>query len=81
MALLYSFADRVESLPEKIQQLDAVLTRVLEQTAECGIFLREYTSQGFAGKCAFEPFELTRLLSALRRTCAESCAESQPEDI
>ncbi|KAF7966616.1 hypothetical protein HWV62_37635 [Athelia sp. TMB] len=50
MADLYSFVDDVESLPEKIQRLDAVLARVLEQTAECGIFFREYTSHGFAGR-------------------------------
>ncbi|KAF7968758.1 hypothetical protein HWV62_29555 [Athelia sp. TMB] len=48
LADLYSFVDGVESLKEKIAQLDAVLTRVLEQTAECGIFFREYTSHGFA---------------------------------
>ncbi|KAF7965338.1 hypothetical protein HWV62_44307, partial [Athelia sp. TMB] len=50
LADLYSFVDGVESLKEKIAQLDAVLTRVLEQTAECGIFFREYTSHGFAGR-------------------------------
>ncbi|KAF7967840.1 hypothetical protein HWV62_32914 [Athelia sp. TMB] len=48
MADLYSFVDDVESLPEKIRRLDAVLTRSLEQTAECGMFFREYTSHGFA---------------------------------
>ncbi|KAF7970237.1 hypothetical protein HWV62_24726 [Athelia sp. TMB] len=49
LAELYSFVDDVDSsLQGKIVQLDAVLTRVLEQTAECGIFFREYTSHGFA---------------------------------
>ncbi|KAF7965339.1 hypothetical protein HWV62_44309 [Athelia sp. TMB] len=45
---LYSFVGDVESLQEKIQRLNAVLIRVLEQTTECGIFFREYTSHGFA---------------------------------
>ncbi|KAF7973533.1 hypothetical protein HWV62_14966 [Athelia sp. TMB] len=53
LAELYSFVDDVDSsLQGKIVQLDAVLTRVLEQTTECGIFFREYTSHGFARRFA-----------------------------
>ncbi|KAF7982115.1 hypothetical protein HWV62_29831 [Athelia sp. TMB] len=50
MEALYSFVTDVESLPEKIHRLEDVITRVLEQTTECGIFFREYTSHGFAGR-------------------------------
>ncbi|KAF7982120.1 hypothetical protein HWV62_29841 [Athelia sp. TMB] len=50
MEALFSFVDDVESLPEKLQRLEAIITRVLEQTTECGIFFREYTSHGFAGR-------------------------------
>ncbi|KAF7974289.1 hypothetical protein HWV62_12428 [Athelia sp. TMB] len=47
---LFSFVDDVESLPEKLQRLKDIITRVLEQTTECGIFFREYTGHGFAGR-------------------------------
>ncbi|KAF7979625.1 hypothetical protein HWV62_41573 [Athelia sp. TMB] len=50
MEALFSFADDIDSLPEKLQRLEVVITRVLEQTTECGIFFREYTSYGFAGR-------------------------------
>ena len=54
MIELYSFVDDLDSLPEKIRRLEDAITRVLEQTIECGIFFREYTSHGFAGECAVE---------------------------
>lgn len=47
---LYSFVGDVESLPGKIRQLGRTVIRILEQTTECGIFFREYTDRGFAGK-------------------------------
>ncbi|KAF7978465.1 hypothetical protein HWV62_45583, partial [Athelia sp. TMB] len=50
MEALFSFVGDIDSLPEKLQRLEAVITRVLEQTTECGIFFREYTSHGFAGR-------------------------------
>ncbi|KAF7968877.1 hypothetical protein HWV62_29152 [Athelia sp. TMB] len=51
METFYSFVDDFEgSLPGKIEQSEAVITRALEQTIECGIFCREYTAHGFAGR-------------------------------
>ncbi|KAF7966613.1 hypothetical protein HWV62_37629 [Athelia sp. TMB] len=51
METFYSFVDDFESsLPGKIEQLESVITRALEQTIECGIFFREYTTHGFAGR-------------------------------
>ncbi|KAF7965886.1 hypothetical protein HWV62_41022 [Athelia sp. TMB] len=51
MKTFYSFVDDFESsLPGKIGQSEAVITRALEQTIECGVFCREYTAHGFAGR-------------------------------
>lgn len=55
MEALYSFADDVQGLPGKIQQLEHIIVRVLEQTTECGIFFREYTESGFLGQCINNP--------------------------
>ncbi|KAF7967919.1 hypothetical protein HWV62_32533 [Athelia sp. TMB] len=68
MAELYSFVDDVGSLPEKIKRLEAVITRVLEQTTECGIFFREYTSKGFLcrylGQATSNPSQMVSNLSS-----------------
>ncbi|KAF7966894.1 hypothetical protein HWV62_36623, partial [Athelia sp. TMB] len=51
METFYSFGDDFESsLPGKIEQSEAVITRALEQTIECGVFCREFTAHGFAGR-------------------------------
>ncbi|KAF7970637.1 hypothetical protein HWV62_23362 [Athelia sp. TMB] len=50
MEKFYSFADDVDNLQQKIRQLEVVITRALEQTIECGLFFREYTAHGFAGR-------------------------------
>ncbi|KAF7973528.1 hypothetical protein HWV62_14956 [Athelia sp. TMB] len=50
MEAFYSFADDIDNVPEKIQPLEAVITRALEQTIECGVFFREHTTHGFAGR-------------------------------
>ncbi|KAF7970642.1 hypothetical protein HWV62_23372, partial [Athelia sp. TMB] len=50
MTELYSFVDDLEGLPKKIHRLEDAITRVLSQTIECGIFFREYTGHGFAGR-------------------------------
>ncbi|KAF7970641.1 hypothetical protein HWV62_23370 [Athelia sp. TMB] len=46
----YSSTVDVDCLPGKIQQLETVIIRALEQTTECGIFFREYTAHGFSGR-------------------------------
>ncbi|KAF7966282.1 hypothetical protein HWV62_39247 [Athelia sp. TMB] len=48
MEFLYSFVDDIGYLVGR----ETVINRVLDQTAECGIFCREYTSHGFAGQLA-----------------------------
>ncbi|KAF7970239.1 hypothetical protein HWV62_24730 [Athelia sp. TMB] len=51
MKTFYSFVNDFESsLLGKIEQMEAVITRALEQTIECGVFCREYTAYGFAGR-------------------------------
>ncbi|KAF7967922.1 hypothetical protein HWV62_32539 [Athelia sp. TMB] len=75
METFYSFVDDFEgSLLGKIEQLEAVITRALEQTIECGVFLREYTAHGCAGhalkqdgsNCAQMISELQSKLGQLR---------------
>ena len=50
MENVYSFVDAIQSLPNKLQLLENVITQIFKQTVECGIFIREYTGRGFAGK-------------------------------
>lgn len=51
MADLYSFVDDLKDLGNKIARLERTIVRVLVQTTECGIFIREYTKHGFIRKC------------------------------
>lgn len=53
MADLYSFVDDLEDLRNKIARLERTIVRVLVQTTECGLFIREYTDHGFICKCDF----------------------------
>lgn len=46
---VYSFVDVVKSLPKKLEILEDVIVKILKQTVECAIFIREYTGHGFAG--------------------------------
>jgi hypothetical protein len=50
MENVYSFVDAIQSLPSKLQLLENVISQILKQTVECGIFIREYTGHGFAGR-------------------------------
>lgn len=47
---VFSFVDLIESFPSKIDKLEEVIIKILIQTVECVIFIREYTGHGFAGK-------------------------------
>jgi hypothetical protein len=47
---VYSFVDVVQSLPDKLELLEAIVVKILQQTVECAIFIREYTGHGFAGE-------------------------------
>ena len=37
-------------LPNKLPLLEDIITKILKQTVECSIFIREYTGQGFGGE-------------------------------
>ncbi|KAF8339879.1 uncharacterized protein EI90DRAFT_2884005, partial [Cantharellus anzutake] len=50
MVDLYSFVDDVDELENKIKSLERVIIRVSVQMTECGIFIKQYVSHGFAGK-------------------------------
>ena len=50
MENVYSFVDVVQSIPGKLQLLEDIITKILQQTVECAIFIREYTGHGFIGK-------------------------------
>ena len=50
MEEVYSFVDVVRSLPNKLELLEDIIVKILKQTVECAIFIREYTGNGFGGK-------------------------------
>lgn len=50
MENVYSFVDVIQSLPSKLELLEDIIVKILKQTVECAIFIREYTGHGFAGK-------------------------------
>ena len=49
MQNVYSFVDAIEAVPSKIRQLEDVIRQIFVQTAECAIFIQEYSGHGFAG--------------------------------
>lgn len=50
MADVYSFVDAIQTVPTKLQVLEDVITKILKQTVECAIFIRQYTGHGFGGE-------------------------------
>jgi hypothetical protein len=46
---VFSFVDAIESFPEKLTVLEETILKILHQTIECSIFIREYTGNGFSG--------------------------------
>src|ERR1700761_2244158 len=50
MADIWSFVEETASVKAKIQRLDNVIEKALNQTIRCAIFIREYTGHGFVGK-------------------------------
>ena len=50
MEAVYSFVDAIQSLPNKLQALEDIISKILRQTVECAIFIRQYTGHGFGGK-------------------------------
>ncbi|KAF8328265.1 uncharacterized protein EI90DRAFT_2878391, partial [Cantharellus anzutake] len=49
MGDLYSFVDDVNELKNKIKSLEHVIIQISVQMTECGIFIKQYVSHGFAG--------------------------------
>jgi len=50
MGDVYTFVDAIQSLPNKLKLLEAIIRNILNQTVECAIFIREYTGHGFGGE-------------------------------
>jgi hypothetical protein len=53
MESTYSFVDVLQLLPDKIDALEDIITKIALQTVECAIFIREYVGQGFSGTVFF----------------------------
>ena len=47
---VYSFVEASESFQERVQVLQETIDKILKQTVECAIFIREYTGHGFGGE-------------------------------
>ena len=47
---VYSFVDATESFRNKVKVLEKTISKILKQTVECAIFIREYTGHGFGGE-------------------------------
>jgi hypothetical protein len=50
MENVYSFVEASDSFQHKVQVLEDTINRILKQTVECAIFIREYTGHGFTGE-------------------------------
>jgi hypothetical protein len=50
MENVYSFVDVIQSLPNKLQVLEDIIAKILRQTVECAVFIRQYTGHGFGGQ-------------------------------
>ena len=47
---VYSFVEASNSFKQKVQLLEETIEKILKQTVECAIFIREYTGHGFGGE-------------------------------
>jgi hypothetical protein len=47
---VYSFVEASDSFQNKVHVLQKTIDRILKQTVECVIFIREYTGHGFGGE-------------------------------
>lgn len=50
MEKAFEFANDTQSLPNKAQHLEQTIIELLKQITECCLFVRKYTSSGFAGE-------------------------------
>ena len=72
---VYSFVDITQDLPNKIQHLEDIVTKIVAQTIECVIFVREYTGHGFACKHCSSHAELgltAKLARVMRQTISNT---------
>lgn len=51
MADVYTIVDAIQSLPNKLRVLEDIIAKILKQTVEGAIFIRQYTGHGFGGQC------------------------------
>src|ERR1700733_11588994 len=67
---VYSFVDIAQDLPNKIRHLEDIIAKIVAQTIECVIFIREYTGHGFACKyhCHYHTGELLSQVSPSHET-------------
>jgi hypothetical protein len=47
---VYSFVDAIQSISSELQPLEDTIKKILNQTVECAIFIRQYTGHGFGGQ-------------------------------
>ena len=47
---VYLFVEASESFQVKVHVLQRTIDKILKQTVECAIFIREYTGHGFGGE-------------------------------
>lgn len=47
---LYSFVEASDDLQNKVKVFEDTIQKIMKQTVECAIFIREYTGHGFAGE-------------------------------
>jgi mRNA-degrading endonuclease YafQ of YafQ-DinJ toxin-antitoxin module len=50
MAEVYAFAKDMDLLSAAKKHLEDTVTTIVQQTAKCAIFVREYTGHGFLGR-------------------------------
>jgi Fe2+ transport system protein B len=55
MAEVYAFAKDVDLLSAAKKHLEDTVTTIVQQTAKCAMFVREYTGNGFLGKWFSNP--------------------------
>jgi hypothetical protein len=55
MEEVYSFVDTIQALPNKLQVLENIVSKILKQTVECAIFIRQYTGHGFGCQYHTDP--------------------------
>ncbi|EGO05416.1 hypothetical protein SERLA73DRAFT_149548 [Serpula lacrymans var. lacrymans S7.3] len=58
---VYTFVDVVQSFPEKLAPLDDTIRKILAQTIECVMFIREYAGNGFGVRLLHSPWADVRI--------------------